>query len=38
MADAGEGNKEGDGSDMRRLEGDSKETNLSKETVLQGNG
>jgi hypothetical protein len=38
MADGGEGNKEGDGSDMRALEGDWKETNLSKETVPQGNG
>jgi hypothetical protein len=36
MADAGEGNKEGDGSDMRGLEGDSKETNLSKETASRG--
>jgi hypothetical protein len=38
MADGGERNKEGDGSDRRSLEGHSKETNLSKETVSQGNG
>jgi len=38
MADAGEGDKEGDGSDMRGSEEDSKETNLSKETVSLGNG
>jgi hypothetical protein len=38
MADEGEGNKEGDGSDMRSLEGEWKEPNLSKETVSQGNG
>jgi hypothetical protein len=38
MGDGGEGHKEGDGSDRRSLEGDSKETNLLKETVSQRNG